>query len=231
MSTLQQEVYETIRHRLLSGGYRSGQKLVEKKLASELGVNRNPVREALLKLTGEGLLERQAGVGCRVAKQGIDLLCDAWQLRESVEGMAARIAATRMTEAGLLRLQHEHELMQRLTGPSMDEALAASDDRFHRQIVESSGNQALHEVWQQYLTRIIATQVALIPQYRAASVYSEMFEQHQAILDALIARDPDTAERAIRVHIASGREQLMRAMSVHSKTDSKRGEHVGVGIG
>src|SRR3954467_4823515 len=117
MVTVQQEVYETIRGRLLSGGYRSGQKLEQKKVASELGVNRNPVREALLKLSGEGLLEREAGVGCRVAKHGIDLLCDAWQLRESVEGMGARIAASTMTGAELLRLQHEHELMQRLTEP------------------------------------------------------------------------------------------------------------------
>jgi DNA-binding GntR family transcriptional regulator len=212
MITVQQEVYETIRHRLLSGGYRSGQQLAEKRLASELGVNRNPVREALLKLTGEGLLERQAGVGCRVAKHGIDLLCDTWQLRESVEGMGARIAATTMTDAEMLRIQHEHELMRRLTEPTMDEALAASDDRFHRLIIEASRNQALREVWQQYLTRIVAAQVVLIPEYRTASVYSEMFAHHQVIVDALVARNSDAAECAIRYHIACGRNQILQVL-------------------
>src|SRR3954453_19630255 len=107
MSTVQQEVYDKLRRQLLLGRYRPGQRLAESQLATDLKVNRNPVREALLKLTGEGLLERQAGVGCRVAKVDAKLFRELLQLRESIEGTAACLAAPLIREVDLIRLEHE----------------------------------------------------------------------------------------------------------------------------
>src|SRR5436190_15366100 len=120
MDTVQQEVYGQIRQRLLSGKYKAGQRLAESKLAEELGVKRNPVREALLTLTGEGFIERRSGVGCRVAKVDFDLFRELLQLREMIEGMAARLAAPVISQVDLIRLEHEHDLMQRMpmTGES-----------------------------------------------------------------------------------------------------------------
>src|SRR5688500_18233735 len=96
MSSLQQEVYETIRDQLVHGRWRSGEKLPEEKLAAVLGVNRNSVREALLKLAGEGFLERQVGTGCRVAPLDARAMKDLWELRMAIEGMACRLAAKLM---------------------------------------------------------------------------------------------------------------------------------------
>lgn len=213
MSSLQQEVYETIRGRLLSGQWRPGQKLGEQKLAAELGVNRNPVREALLKLTGEGLLERHAGLGCRVARMDIDILRGLWQLRESLEGMGARLAAERIAPVQLMRLEHEHALMQQLTHEGQEQALVDSDNRFHHMILEFSGNRILLEVWHNYLQRIIVAQTVLFPAYRHLdAVHRETFSGHAEIVKALATRKPDQAEQVMRRAIRDGFACLMKAL-------------------
>jgi DNA-binding GntR family transcriptional regulator len=219
MSTVQQEVYETIRGQLLSGRFRPGQKLGEEKLAAELGVNRNPVREALLKLAGEGFVERHAGLGCRVAKIDVELLSEAWQLRESVEGMAARLAARRMQPVEMMRLEHEFSLMKRFASPKEFSSFAECDNTFHRMLVEFSGNRALREVWRQYLVRIVTAQAALWPAAyvpRTQEMRVTILE-HATIVKALQSRNGATAERAVRRHLSRGLRDLRILANRRSK--------------
>jgi DNA-binding GntR family transcriptional regulator len=215
MSTVQEEVYETLRGHLLAGRFRPGQKLGEQWLATELGVKRNPVREALLKLTGEGFLQRQAGTGCRVAKVDVELFRDAWELRMSVEGMAARLAAERIQPVQLIRLEHQHELIKRLavpvSAPGLSSDLIEADNSFHLMLLEFSGNKALKEVWRQYLVRIVAMQTMLMPPTYCvpAEIHERTSRGHLAIIEALRARDADAADNAARVSLAQGLQELL----------------------
>ena len=221
MSVLQKEVYESIRSRLLNGHWNAGDRLREETLAAELKVKRHPVREALFKLSSEGLLERETGLGCRVGRADAKTVEHLWELRESLEGMAARLAARRMEEMQLIRLEHEHELMQRfpLRGPA--EVFVESENRFHLLLLEGSGNPTLREIWNQHLVRAIVAQVALIPQHvNIARVYRETFRDHARIVAALKARDPDRAEQAARAHIASARERILRILVAESRSAS-----------
>jgi DNA-binding GntR family transcriptional regulator len=231
MDTVQQEVYGTIRKRLLSGKYKAGERLAESKLADELGVNRNPVREALLTLTGEGFLERRSGVGCRVAKIDAKLFGELMQLRESIEGTAARLAAPIISEIDLIRLEHEHELLQLMPWDAeSDIPMMESNERFHRLILKASGNRTLEQVWEQFLPRIFAAEIALAPKFRSDQAYKEMHADHRAIIDALRASDADAAERVMRHHIATGAATLMRVLNesmglqVSDQSDDEAGD-------
>jgi DNA-binding GntR family transcriptional regulator len=221
MATVQQEVYETIRGQLLAGRYSPGQKMGEQRLAATLGVNRNPVREALLKLAGEGLLHRQAGVGCRVAKLDVELFRDVWQLRESVEGMAARLAAGRIKPVEIIRLEHQNELIKRLAKPGLSADLIEADNAFHLMILDFSGNKALREVWRQYLGRIVAMQMMLVPPNYCPSVevHEETLREHVLIIDALKAHDPDTAERVARGSLVRSLQELLEMWRNQTKTE------------
>jgi DNA-binding GntR family transcriptional regulator len=211
MSSLQQEAYDTIRQELLRGRWAPGEKLPEEKLAAELGVNRNPVREALLKLAGEGFLERSVGTGCRVVRADARRLKDLWELRQAVEGMACRLAATLADDAQLARIEHEHELLKHLARLGQEAAIAECDTRFHRLIVEASGNDALLRVWNQHLAQTIAMQNTMVcrPTSDLMPLHQKTIEQHRRLVSALKAHDADAAERCVRGQIARGLEEVL----------------------
>ena len=141
MPTVQESVYRRLREELIKGQWKGGQSLSEPKLAARFGVNRNPVREALLRLAAEGLLERSPGIGCRVPRWDIGALSDMYQLREAIEGMAARLAAERVDRVLLMRMEHEEHLFERLTdfegGPDClsGEFIVASNGHIHDQML------------------------------------------------------------------------------------------------
>ena len=121
MPNLIDTVYRQIREELASGRWRGGEHLPELQLAAELNVSRNPVREALVRLAAEGVLERSPGSGCRVPVRDNQWLVDMYQFREALEGMAARLAARRVTRVQLLRLEEENSLFERLATELTDE--------------------------------------------------------------------------------------------------------------
>ena len=195
-------------------------------MAIELGVNRNPVREALLKLAGEGFLHRQAGSGCRVANVDVELFRDAWQLREVVEGMAARLAAERITPVEIIRLEHQNDLLRRICSPGVSSDVVEADNAFHLMILDFSGNKALKEVWRQYLVRIVSMQTLLVPPTHVMTmdVHERTLRDHETLIEALRAHDPDAAERVARSTLARSLKDLLGIWSAQKQKQSEQKE-------
>ncbi|OGB92573.1 MAG: hypothetical protein A3G35_19275 [candidate division NC10 bacterium RIFCSPLOWO2_12_FULL_66_18] len=200
------QVYEMLRERFRSGNLAPGTKLHEPDLAQELGVSRTPVREAIQRLQREGLVRISPHRGAFVvnlAWRDLEDLCD---VREGLEGIAARLAATRISEEELDRV--EAGLKQReqaLTDPSREPERPAVD--FHDAILRASGNERLiREMGTiQDLLGMIRTDSAAV-----AGRASKSLAEHWKILRALRARDPDTAERGMRAHIRTAKENILR---------------------
>jgi DNA-binding GntR family transcriptional regulator len=214
VSTQQDLIYHRIRQRLLNGEWRPGQRMVEQTLAAELGVNRNPVREALLKLAGEGFLERQPGSGCRVMHIGLDQLTHLYEARAAIETAAARLAARRLTPAQLERLRAEHELIQRLTRLGQEEDLFEAEQRFHGMLVQFSGNPVLMHMWEQCrvleLTRLVFRLIPPTPRRTAFGTQRITHRGHARVVDALSKGDPDDAARAVDLHARQSIRYLQR---------------------
>ncbi len=205
-STLQESVYNTIRDRLTSGCWAPGTKLSEPKLASELKVNRNPVREALLKLGSEGLVERIPNMGCRVALVTLDTLIYIYQLREALEIAAVRLAATNVQPVQLLELEHQNNLLKHFLQANNEKLAAEHDNTFHRMLIELSENPILLEVWNQQRIRIIFSKNILLEQNENITISKHdpniAIRAHKKIIAALRQGDPDQAETAVRAHIS-----------------------------
>jgi GntR family transcriptional regulator, rspAB operon transcriptional repressor len=195
-----ERVYDELRQAIIELRLRPGEPLREIPLAEQLGVSKTPLREAFARLEQEGLVETTSFKGAVVTGYSEDDLREIYELRALLEGAAARAAAVRSSEEtfGALRdlVTRSRELRDRgdLTG------LATLLGQFDLQIYAQVTNAriaALVDNMRAHLTRI-GKLTEGIPGRVEASV-----EEHAAIVDAIVARDPDEAERLMRVHIES----------------------------
>ena len=219
MPTLQNQVYRQVREDLLAGRWQSGEKLSELKLADELGVSRNPVREALLELASEGLLERISGLGCRVPACDIESVTEMYQLREALEGQAARLACDHAGRAQCKELADLAAAISSLAESKDDAELRKDDNRFHRLLVELSGNRALLRSWEVNHLRVINTTDVFGKDEdgQPTPVLQPDMEMdgHSRIVAAVQGSDSDEAESAARKHVRLALACLVDARTRH----------------
>lgn len=192
------EVVDVIRDRIYEGGYPPGAPIRQEQLATELKVSRTPLREALRMLEREGLVKVAPGRGLRVVTADLPALLDAYEVREMIDGLAARLLARGADGALAGRLESMVEAQAAALDPWTPAAYTAANVAFHRAIVEGSRNE--HVVAQLPLVRMtsqIFTPLKLLDVGRAALAVAE----HRAIAAAIASRDQDEAERLARVHI------------------------------
>jgi DNA-binding GntR family transcriptional regulator len=204
-SSLADRVFKLLEAAIKCGDMKPGDRVHDHRLAAEFGVSRSPVREALKRLEHYGLIRVLPRRGTYVAQllsraETSDLL----EIREALEGIAARHAAQRLTATPVLvmRAQLEATVERVNAGEEFGYALD-----FHEWVLRGSGNQGL-----QPLLRTIHGQVRLM-RFRSI-VTSERAKQalrdHLDILEAIRDRNPVLAETRMRAHIRTSRENILR---------------------
>jgi DNA-binding GntR family transcriptional regulator len=215
----------TIQARVLSGELPSGSRLPQEPLASEFGVSRTPVREALRKLQASGLVQVVPHRGAIVRGPTPREVRDAYEVRADLEGLAAELASTRIRDEELRRLHELQELFwqaaaalvawrRRRDGDDEPPQQARADwmrgnDLFHVAIHEASGNDRLramlsdlHGSFPRNLTWIVLGE--------SSRLLEENVAQHGAILEAIEARDPSGARRLMKSHVLFAEELVLR---------------------
>lgn len=203
--TLNEQAYRRIRRGIQDGTLGRGAPLSEGRLARRLGISRTPVREALKRLAVEGLVEVLPRRGTFVNVPDMDAVREIFQMREAVEGLAARLAAPRHDAGELALFRARLEAARRARDA---EAVFALGREFHDWIVSQAGNRRLTD----YLTTLrsqISAVFTLGTGLRGQRQRSA--EEYRAIMDALRRRDGDAAEAAMRRHIVSVRDNLLAA--------------------
>ncbi len=203
---------EDIRDRLIEeilGGYLvPGDRLVETRIAQNYGVSQAPVREALRDLELLGFIVSAPFRGSVVREISTSDLVQIYPIRAVLEGLAARDAATRISAADLKRLESLTTSMQKSAARGDTRAAIADDFAFHLTVVEASGNWLLKQFWERM--RLATTTFLTVS--RSHHALAEIAQRHTPVLEALRARAPEAAERAMRRHIEEPGEWLRQAL-------------------
>ena len=191
-------VYDVLRHDILTGAFDAGSMLLETSLATRYGLSRTPVREALVRLEYDGLIER-AGRGYRVRSGTAGDVLEIYEARIALEAAAAGAAATRHSELDLARLHRLHDLAAAERDPDQVRAL---NSEWHCVLWQAAGNATIESL----LTRL-TTQLRIYD--RGTSETGEDLAateaEHGAILRALADRDSETAGRLVAAHLGRAR--------------------------
>lgn len=195
-SSLSDQVKERLLEEILSGRYPPGSRVIETRVARELGVSQGPVREALRDLGGLGIVSITAFEGARVRRGTKRELLEAYEIRAELESLGIRRAQARMSDTAYEELQTLILSMKEAAARGDVHTEARLDGAFHGRIMELSGNETLKRVWE-YLEPVSRTYITL-----ATAVFTPQLveELHLPILKALRQAEPGPAEDAIRHH-------------------------------
>lgn len=184
-----------IREKILSGEFKSGERLIETKVAKELGISQSPVREALRELEVMGLVEIKPYCGCFVLPADEKKLQQAYALRTLVECFAAREGIAQIGDSALQIMEDTIAKMKEAAENGDVAGLSLNDVRFHSVIVESAQNTMLGKIW-----RLVGA-----PQWTRFTIgtYKDIHffpESHRSILELAKARDPEGVAHELEHH-------------------------------
>jgi DNA-binding GntR family transcriptional regulator len=201
------ELVDVIRERIYEGGFPPGAPIRQERLAAELNVSRTPLREALRMLEREGLVEVAPGRGLRVVSPDVDALLAAYELREAIDGLAARLAATRRPpEGGFASALCDQAAA---LDPWDEAAYSAADVAFHQAVLAASRNEyVLAQLPIVAMTSQVFTPFGLVDRSRAADAVAE----HEAVVAAIEAGDAQGAERLAKAHVRRTIESLAHGL-------------------
>ena len=192
------EVFEIIRLGIVSGRYVPGQRLVLRDLQEEMGFSRSTFREAFRRLASENLVNLIPNRGVAVQRLTKPELADLFQIRELMEGLAARLAAERIGQGDHRR--RFTDVCNRLKTTATPERTVYIEQNqiFHAAIIELSGNTRLPGLLAQLQIPI------LMSQWRQMMTREDIemsIQEHQAIIEAILSGHPDKADTAMRRHL------------------------------
>ncbi len=209
--TVVEQVVHEIRRRIRDGRVVPGQRLIEAQLTEDLGVSRGPLREALWRLSGEGLVIIEPNKGVSVKRLSREEALDVYNIREMLEGLAARLAAQHINQAdNLKRLTTAKNSTTKLEHSLDITAYMLANEVFHDTIVVLSGNPQLGDLIAQLRLPLFRIQFKQV--LAGAGSTSQSVQDHQDIFDAIKCGDSARAEQAMRRHIRHSADAFKRLL-------------------
>ena len=205
MRKTSKDIYEQLRQEIVSGRIVAGATLVESTIAARYNVSRTPVREALRRLEQDDLVE-QRDRGLVVRSRSPEEILEIYSVRVVLEGLAARTAAEARTELDLANLADRNARMLTVDDKDPD-AMAAANQLFHQALWASSHNRTLVDMLvriNSHLLRYPATTLA------SPGRWETVLKDHQRLIDAITARDAETAGSIAETHMAAARDIKLR---------------------
>lgn len=212
-ANLNEQVYETLKRRLVRRELRAGEKVSLHELASELGVSRSPVHHALTRLVSEGLLSVKARRGYYVTPVTAKVLLDAYDVRLALELCAAEQTVGQLSAGQLAELKR----LMEATCASLDgtrfrdrDGFDATNAAFHEYQIDLAGNHLISAFYRE-LPVMLLMQVI---RGGRANAGADLAGEHRRIVEAYAAGDLAAAQTAIRVHIDTGKRLSSEALEL-----------------
>jgi DNA-binding GntR family transcriptional regulator len=201
---LRAQIKDVILQRIVEGSLEPGSRIVETRIAQELGVSQAPVREALRDLEQLGCVVHEPNRGCSVRAFSAEELLEAFPVRAALEALAARLAAERITTAELAELDELLERMRRAARGGDAHEQSQANASFHATVVRAARNRTLERQWQM-LEPYSRTYLTVS---RPGIDLVHLSDRHVPVLDALRRRDRAKAAKAMEEHLLGAADLL-----------------------
>lgn len=213
---LREVVCETLRDAIRRGILQPGERLMEIQLAEDLGVSRTPVREAIRKLEMEGYVIMMPRRGTYVADLSIRDINEVFEIRTSLESLASGLAAERINEDELEKLQRLLVEIGAYIKSGDMESIVRTDTEFHDLLYQASRNTRLVGIisnLREQLTRFRTTSMSFPGRLKAT------LEEHRKIVEAIAQGDEKAARKAAEHHMEKSEQTLLASMKAKEKKD------------
>jgi len=216
---LREIVFETLREAIINATLKPGERLMEIQLAEEMGVSRTPVREAIRKLELEGFVVMVPRKGAYVADISTKDIADVFEIRAALEGLAAGLAAERITEEELEQLERILVKIGECIKNNDLEKLIEVDTEFHDTLFKASRNERL--------VQIVSNLREQIQRFRTASLSTPgrmkyALEEHKKIVEAVSERNVELAQALAREHIENAENSMFELLNEHKIPEKDR---------
>ena len=216
---LDQKAYLILKNMIISRKLLPGDKIPQEKLARDLGISRTPLVGALKYLEKEKLVEAIPRRGFYVRLFTKEEMISIFELREVLEGLAARRAARYISEAQINKLQNFFQHFIGLTDITDISAYAQEDRRFHNFITAIGAKEFLKTILENY--NIISYSYQLVTFEGLVRTPNETIHEHQAMIDAISNKDEDSAEDIMRQHLKKGIAVLRQEIEMEKQITLK----------
>ena len=207
-------IFDEVRHRISRGELRPGDKILEGKIAEELNVSRTPVREAMVELVKEGLLVFLPRKGTYVRQYSRREYLEIYDVREVLEGLAARLVCENHDDTLLQHLERTNTTLKEISeelgrSPKGTRSILFGrfrelDIEFHRTMIGNSGNSFLAEKFA--TIDFIIESFVMTSEDQGMERFEKAVAEHEEIVEQLRNRSPESSEQAMRIHIRDARE-------------------------
>ncbi len=194
-----EQIYQVVRQKVMDLEIDPTQPLDERALVRETGGSMTLLQQALQRLSDDGILIKQRRRWHVAREATASIMLEIFEVRTTLEGMCARLAAERITAEQTRRMEQIHRDFERVIKDGDNKALIAVDQKFHQLLYEASGNRFLARALDEMYTLIY--RLFFFALDRMGSVRANV-QEHRDILDAIKAGDGRVAERLIQHHIA-----------------------------
>lgn len=201
------KIYKSLKAMIVAGKLKAGEKIYQDKIASQLGVSRTPLMHALKKLEQEKLITAVPRRGFYVREVTKSEMIQIFELREVLEGLAARRAAKNITDKQISKLRGYFKDKSLWKDKKNIKKYAEEDRKFHNFIVEINGKTPLADIWEDY--NIMTFSYQLIDMEGLLRPPAETINEHLQMIESLCNRDPERSEMLAKEHLRSSREALI----------------------
>lgn len=203
---LSKKVYRILKKEIIKGSFKPGDKVLEGKIAEQMGISRTPVREAICVLAAEGFVILSPNQGVVVRSVSAENIREVLQIHSVLEGLAARLSCEVINEEDLKELENCVNKMEKLANKKDSSTYSEVDLKFHELILNICRNKQLIQ-----MRKNISDQAQ---RYRISSLsiprrLKESLKEHQKILEAFKTKDPKKADSTSQKHIQNALKNIL----------------------
>ncbi|MBS0417869.1 MAG: GntR family transcriptional regulator [Proteobacteria bacterium] len=199
-STISERIYQGLIDQIITGQLKPGQRIEEQAIASQFGVSRTPVRDALRQLAGSGFINFKPHHGATVTDLDLDQLSEMLETLEELEALCTRFAARRMTavERKHLEVLYQQQLDSVKRGD--EPTYWQLNDEFHTSLCAGAHNRSIQQITENFRSRLLPFRAFV---FSLGSRLETAPAEHRDVLDAILAGDEVRAYQAMRNHVAT----------------------------